>query len=205
MVEFKFLGCQQYEDIFIEMKNFTHSRSTETIDEIWLLEHFPVFTQGLAGKSEHILRNLNIPIVQSDRGGQVTYHGPGQLVVYFLLNLKNFHLNVRSLVTLIENVVITLLKNYGIQGHTMSGAPGVYVSNRKICSLGLKIRKGCSYHGLALNVDMDLQPFSAINPCGYAGLQITQLKDLNVYKTIDCVSKDIQILLATKLEHLCKK
>lgn len=160
------------------MRDFVDMRDSNTTDEIWLVEHNPVYTLGQNGKTEHILNAANIPVVQSDRGGQVTYHGPGQLVIYFLLDLRRLNLGVRQLVTHIENSVIQLLASYAINACANPDAPGVYVNGAKICSLGLRIRRGYSYHGLSLNVAMDLEPFSRINPCGYSNLPITQLKDL---------------------------
>jgi lipoyl(octanoyl) transferase len=160
------------------MHQFTDQRSEETLDEVWLVEHNPVFTQGQAGKAEHLLNTGDIPVVQSDRGGQVTYHGPGQLVVYFLINLRRKKLGVRDLVTTIENLVINTLKAYNIDSAARPDAPGVYVDGKKICSLGLRIRKGCSFHGLALNVNMDLSPFLRINPCGYQGMEMVQVSEL---------------------------
>jgi lipoyl(octanoyl) transferase len=167
-----------YADVWQAMKDFTHSRNDLTTDEIWLLQHSPVFTQGQNGKPEHILQAGDIPIVQTDRGGQVTYHGPGQLVVYILVDVKRKKLNVRQLVTALENSVIQLLAAYHITATADCKAPGVYVANKKICSVGLRIRRGCSYHGLAFNINMDLEPFSRINPCGFSNLQMTQLADL---------------------------
>lgn len=160
------------------MHTFTDERDENTCDEVWLVEHNPVFTQGQAGKEEHVLAAGNIPIVKSDRGGQVTYHGPGQLVAYVLINLRRKNIGVRELVTHIENTVINTLGQFNITSAARPDAPGVYVDNRKICSLGLRIRKGCSFHGLALNVNMDLSPFLRINPCGYAGMEMIQLHDL---------------------------
>ena len=151
-------------------------RDDTTPDEIWLVEHLPVFTQGQAGKAEHLLMTGDIPVIQSDRGGQVTYHGPGQQVMYVLLNLKRRKLGVRELVTLLEQTVVNTLAEYGIDAHPRADAPGVYVGEMKICSLGLRIRKGCSFHGLALNINMDLTPFQRINPCGYAGMEMTQMR-----------------------------
>ena len=171
------LGLQPYEPVSQAMHDFTDSRDDSTPDEIWLVEHLPVFTQGQAGKAEHLLMTGDIPVIQSDRGGQVTYHGPGQQVMYVLLNLKRRKLGVRELVTLLEQTVVNTLAEYGIDAHPRADAPGVYVGEMKICSLGLRIRKGCSFHGLALNINMDLAPFQRINPCGYAGLAMTQLSD----------------------------
>ncbi|WP_395301378.1 lipoyl(octanoyl) transferase LipB [Enterobacter sp. ECC-175] len=170
------LGLQPYEPVSQAMHDFTDSRDDATPDEIWLVEHPPVFTQGQAGKAEHLLMTGDIPVIQSDRGGQVTYHGPGQQVVYVLLNLKRRKLGVRELVTLLENTVVNTLAEYGIDAHPRADAPGVYVGEKKICSLGLRIRKGCSFHGLALNINMDLTPFQRINPCGYAGMEMTQMR-----------------------------
>lgn len=187
----KHLGRQDYEPIWQAMHNFTDTRTESTIDEVWIVEHNPVFTQGQAGKAEHLLDPGEIPIVKSDRGGQVTYHGPGQLVAYFLLNLRRKKMGVRDLVTHLENLVINTLKSYGIESAAKPDAPGVYVYGRKICSLGLRIRKGCSFHGLALNVDMDLSPFTRINPCGYQGLEMIQVSDLAGTITIDAIERKL--------------
>lgn len=170
------LGIQPYEPVSQAMHDFTDMRDDTTPDEIWLVEHLPVFTQGQAGKAEHLLMTGDIPVIQSDRGGQVTYHGPGQQVMYVLLNLKRRKLGVRELVTLLEQTVVNTLAEYGIDAHPRADAPGVYVGEKKICSLGLRIRKGCSFHGLALNINMDLTPFQRINPCGYAGMEMTQMR-----------------------------
>ncbi|USH01806.1 lipoyl(octanoyl) transferase LipB [Grimontia kaedaensis] len=172
------LGLRPYEPTWKDMHAFTDERNADTTDEIWLVEHEPVFTQGQAGKAEHLLATGDIPVVQSDRGGQVTYHGLGQQVAYFLIDLKRKKLGVRELVTSIENIVIDTLAHYGIESRARPDAPGVYVGNDKICSLGLRIRRGCSFHGLALNVNMDLSPFLRINPCGYEGMAMTQTVDL---------------------------
>ena len=170
------LGLQPYEPVSQAMHDFTDRRDDTTPDEIWLVEHLPVFTQGQAGKAEHLLMTGDIPVIQSDRGGQVTYHGPGQQVMYDLLNLKRRKLGVRELVTLLEQTVVNTLAEYDIDAHPRADAPGVYVGEMKICSLGLRIRKGCSFHGLALNINMDLAPFQRINPCGYAGMEMTQMR-----------------------------
>ena len=162
------------------MQRFTAERNADTPDELWLTSHPPVFTQGLAGKPEHLLRDIGIPVVKIDRGGQVTYHGPGQAVVYLLLDLSRRGLKVRQLVGRIEQAVIDLLAGYGLRGERVTGAPGVYVGGAKIAALGLRVKGGCCYHGVALNVDMELAPFSAINPCCYPGLKVTQLRDLGV-------------------------
>ncbi|MFK3725335.1 lipoyl(octanoyl) transferase LipB [Pseudomonas monteilii] len=172
------LGLQPYEPVLEAMRRFTEQRDASTVDEVWLVEHPPVFTQGQAGKAEHLLVPGEIPVVQSDRGGQVTYHGPGQLVAYLLLDVRRLGFGVRDLVSRIEHSLIELLAGYDVQAAAKPDAPGVYVNGAKIASLGLRIRNGRSFHGLALNVDMDLAPFRRINPCGYAGLAMTQLRDL---------------------------
>ncbi len=174
----KDLGRTQYEGVFHAMKAFTASRTETTPDEIWLTEHEPVFTQGQAGKAEHLLAPGSIPVVQTDRGGQVTYHGPGQIVGYLMFDLKRLGVSVRGLVTGIEEAVVSLLVDYGIVAAPRADAPGVYVGGAKIAALGLRVRRGCSYHGLALNVCMDLEPFSRINPCGLLDMQVTQVCDL---------------------------
>jgi len=170
-------GLVGYQTSYDAMLDFTENRTAETIDELWLLEHTPVFTQGRAGKAEHLLHTGDIQVVQSDRGGQVTYHGPGQLTAYVLVDLKRKGINVRELVSAIENSIVNALAPYGISAFPKPDAPGVYVADAKIASLGLRIRKGCSFHGLALNIDMDMEPFLRINPCGYAGMQMTQVSN----------------------------
>jgi lipoyl(octanoyl) transferase len=175
---FRELGQVDYQPIWHAMQRFTDTREADTPDEIWLLQHFPVFTQGQAGKAEHVLFPGDIPVVQVDRGGQVTYHGPGQLVAYLLLDVRRSGIGVRELVSRIERSLIDTLASYGVIANAKPDAPGVYVNGAKIASLGLRIRNGRSFHGLALNVDMDLQPFQRINPCGYAGMAMTQLADL---------------------------
>jgi lipoyl(octanoyl) transferase len=179
-LQVKRLGRVDYLSTFQAMQDFTAQRSTETPDEIWIVEHDPVFTLGQAGKPEHLLNDIGIPVVKIDRGGQITYHGPGQVVIYLLLNLSRRKIKVRELVTSIEQAVIDFLAVYGLTAERRSGAPGVYVGDAKIAALGLKIKNGCSYHGLSLNVDMDLSPFAAINPCGYAGLKVVQTRDFNI-------------------------
>jgi lipoyl(octanoyl) transferase len=175
---FRELGQVSYEPTWQAMQRFTNERDANTADEIWLLQHPPVFTQGQAGKAEHLLFPGDIPVVQVDRGGQVTYHGPGQLVAYLLLDVRRSGIGVRELVSRIERSLIDTLASYGVIANAKPDAPGVYVDGAKIASLGLRIRNGRSFHGLALNVDMDLQPFQRINPCGYAGMAMTQLADL---------------------------
>jgi lipoyl(octanoyl) transferase len=186
------LGCKDYQEIFAKMKQFTLARDDHTLDEIWLLEHYPVFTQGQAGKSEHVYHQGNIPIIQSDRGGQVTYHGPGQLIGYFLLNCQKNQISIKHLVSGIEDLIIDILQYFDIPSHKICGAPGIYVSGKKIASLGLRIKNHCSYHGLSLNVDMDLSPFKDINPCGYHQMQMTQMKDYCPNITIEAVKKQFE-------------
>src|SRR5690554_635726 len=168
------LGRMDYVPVWEAMQAFTDTRDEHSQDELWIVEHPPVFTQGQAGKAEHLLAPGDIPVVPVDRGGQVTYHGPGQLVVYFMIDIRRRKLGVRDLVTAIEETVVRSLAPYGIQSAPRADAPGVYIGEEKVCSLGLRIRKGCSFHGLALNVNMDLSPFLRINPCGYAGMVMTQ-------------------------------
>ncbi|PWB34387.1 octanoyltransferase [Pseudomonas sp. SDI] len=174
---FRDLGLLPYEPVLEAMRRFTDQRGPHSGDEVWLVEHPAVFTQGQAGKAEHLLVPGDIPVVQTDRGGQVTYHGPGQLVAYLLLDVRRLGFGVRDLVSRIERCLIELLASYDVEAAAKPDAPGVYVDGAKIASLGLRIRNGCSFHGLALNVDMDLAPFRRINPCGYAGLAMTQLRD----------------------------
>lgn len=188
---------QEYKTVWQAMRTFTDNRTAQTPDEIWLLEHEPVFTQGQNGKAEHILNAGTIPIVQTDRGGQVTYHGPGQLMIYTLIDLKRKRLHVRGLVTKLEQSVIDFLNQCGVLAQANPKAPGVYVGDQKICSIGLRIRRGCSYHGLAFNIAMDLAPFNAINPCGFAGLQMTQLSNI-------CEIADVYTAGCDLVNYLCK-
>jgi len=169
------LGLMDYEPVWRAMQSFTDQRDASTPDELWLVQHPPVFTQGQAGRAEHLLAPGDIPVIQVDRGGQVTYHGPGQVVCYPLVDIGRMQLGVRALVGGIEQAIIDVLKSYGVEAQLVEGAPGVYVDGVKIASLGLRIRRGKSFHGLAFNVDMDLEPFQRINPCGYRGLQVTNL------------------------------
>ena len=189
------LGTQDYHSCWQAMKDFTNQRDAGTVDEFWIVEHPPVFTQGQNGKAEHILNAGDIPVVQVDRGGQVTYHGPGQLMIYTLIDVRRLKLNIRQLVTALEKAVIDLLAAQGVQAIAKCDAPGVYVDDRKICSVGLRIRRGCSYHGLAFNVDMDLTPFSRINPCGYPALKMTQLSAL-------CGPQDSNAVASQLIEYL---
>jgi lipoyl(octanoyl) transferase len=191
------LGLQDYKTTWQLMKDFCNDRNDTTPDEIWFVEHPAVYTQGISGKPEHILNANNIPIIQSDRGGQITYHGPGQLVMYVLLDIKRLGIGVRALVDVLELSTINVLKQYGLIANAKKDAPGVYVDEKKIASLGLRVRKGKSYHGLSLNIDMDLSPFSDINPCGYAGLEVTQLTDLNVR----CLPLDLAAPLIDELKN----
>lgn len=188
------LGQQDYELIWRQMQEFANSPQTDRADEFWLVEHPPVFTQGQAGKAEHLLMPGNIPVIQTDRGGQVTYHGPGQQILYVLINVKRLNLGIRQLVTAMEQSVIQLLAEYGLSAEARADAPGVYIEQAKICSLGLRIRKGYSYHGLALNLDLDLTPFERINPCGYSGLRVTRLQDWAAFDRAE--------LKARLVEHL---
>ena len=193
------LGLVDYEPTWRRMQEFTDRRSADTADEIWFLEHPPVFTMGMNASPEHLLVPGDIPVVQVDRGGQVTYHGPGQVVVYPLIDLERARLNVRELVCALEQSVIDLAGRWGIRAHGSREAPGVYVNDSKLASIGLRIRKGCSYHGLALNVDMDLEPFSRINPCGYRGLSITRLADLGVDAGVKEVARLLERLVIQAL------
>lgn len=169
------LGLVDYQETWQAMKEFTKARDANTPDELWLLEHFPVFTQGQAGKPEHVLNPGSIPVIQTDRGGQVTYHGPGQLVIYFLLDLRRLGLGIRDLVTLLETTVIEFLAEHKIVAEARADAPGVYINNAKIASVGLRVSRGCTYHGLSFNLEMDLEPFSRINPCGLLNISVTHL------------------------------
>lgn len=181
-------GLIDYAECWAAMKAFTAQREADTTDECWLVQHPPVFTQGMAGKAEHVLRHSDIPVVQTDRGGQVTYHGPGQIIAYPLLDLRRRPGGVKHLVSTLEQIIIDTLADFDIHGERRVNAPGVYVNEKKIASLGLRVRHGCSYHGLSLNVDMDLAPFSYINPCGYAGLQVTQMTtegDINALADVE--------------------
>jgi lipoyl(octanoyl) transferase len=194
------LGLQDYETVWQAMQRFTLDRTPEADDQIWIVEHFPVYTLGLNGKREHLLNPGPIPVVQCDRGGQVTYHGPGQLVVYPLLNLKRRELGVRPLVTLLEQTMIAALASYGIDALARPEAPGVYVDGKKIGSIGIRIRNHCCYHGLSLNNAMDLTPFKFINPCGYAGLEVTQLADLGVSVSLPELAERVLQSLMEKLQ-----
>ena len=190
------LGLEDYQPVWRRMQAFTDSRHEGTVDELWLVEHPPVFTLGQAGRMEHVLAPGEIPVVKVDRGGQVTYHGPGQMVAYPLLDLKRLNLGVKTLVAHLEEAVIRVLRTYQIEAARHPGAPGVYVGAHKIASLGLRIRRGCSFHGLALNVSMDLTPFERINPCGYSGQQLTQISDLGGPSDLRRVADDFAVNFA---------
>ena len=198
-VAIKQLGVVDYEATWHAMQAFTAQRGAETNDEIWLLQHPPVYTQGLAGKPEHLLTKPAIPVVKTDRGGQITYHGPGQIVAYVLFDLKRKGIGVKDLVKRIEQSLIDVLQSYGIAAERKLGAPGVYVKGAKIAALGLRVKNGCSYHGLALNVAMDLTPYGAINPCGYAGMEVTDLATLGVRVSINDVMTTLSQHLVTQL------
>jgi len=195
------LGCVEYEPTWRAMQRFTDGRTADTPDEIWLLEHPPVFTLGMNARIEHLLAPGHIPVVRIDRGGQVTYHGPGQLVVYPLVDIRRAALGVRDLVSVLEAAVVELAARSGITAEVRREAPGVYVGGRKLASVGLRIRRGASYHGLALNVNMDLEPFRRIDPCGYAGLEMTQLADLGAGDDTAQVARDFTPLLVQRLYH----
>lgn len=196
------LGLVEYQPTLEAMRSLTAERDAETADEIWLLQHPPVFTQGQAGKAEHLLAPGDIPVIQVERGGQVTYHGPGQLVGYLMLDLRRLGLGVRELVTAMEQSLVEVLASYGVEAAPKADAPGVYVDGAKIASLGLRVRRGCSFHGLALNVDMDMQPFQRINPCGYSGLRMTQLSELVAEPvSIDEVARRLEQVLRQRLGY----
>ena len=199
------LGRVDYEPTWEAMKSFTAARSEDTPDELWLVEHPPVYTLGQAGKPEHLLRDIGIPVIKIDRGGQITYHGPGQVVIYLLIDLTRRKIKVRELVTRIEQAVIDMLAEVGIAARRLDGAPGVYVGNtarpEKIAALGLRIRNGRSYHGVSLNVDMDLSPFLAINPCGYEGMAVTQIKDQEIKLSFETATDALVVQLVKQLEN----
>lgn len=188
-----------YDSAWQAMKDFTTRRMPLTDDEIWLLQHPPVYTQGIAGRPEHLLVESEIPVIRTDRGGQITYHGPGQLIAYLLLDIRRLKLGIRELVRRMENAVIQVLADYDIEAQSRNDAPGVYVGTAKIASLGLKIKKNFCYHGIALNIDMDLQPFAAINPCGYAGMPVTQMKDQGVTDGLDIIQRKLAQCLQNEL------
>ena len=192
MIRIKEKGLQDYTSTWQEMVSFTENRTNQTEDELWTLEHRSVFTQGLSGKPEHLLRESEIDVIQSDRGGQITYHGPGQLIVYCLIDIKRLGIGVKEMVRIIEKSIIDLLSDYSIPSHKIVGAPGVYVDGSKIAALGLKVKRGKTYHGLSLNVDMNLSPYQLINPCGYRDLNVTQMSNLTDNKLeLDKIKKQL--------------
>ncbi|MBI5007468.1 MAG: lipoyl(octanoyl) transferase LipB [Nitrosomonadales bacterium] len=195
------IGMVDYEPTWRDMQRFTAERTPDTVDEIWLVQHPPTYTQGQAGKPEHLLNPTSIPVVKIDRGGQITYHGPGQIVAYLLLDLRRWKINVRELVRLMEQAVIDLLAEYGVKAEGREDAPGVYVNDAKIAALGLKIKNGCSYHGLSFNVDMDLSPFANINPCGYQGLKVTQCVGLGITVPLEELQAELTQNLVHGLQH----
>ncbi|WP_225639404.1 lipoyl(octanoyl) transferase LipB [Candidatus Profftia sp. (ex Adelges kitamiensis)] len=194
------LSLQEYIPVSQAMYKFTDRRTDNTLDEIWLVQHYPIFTQGYSGKQENILVKGNIPIIRSDRGGQITYHGPGQQIMYVLIDLKRHKFSARQLICYIEQTVINTLSKFFIKGYTRSYAPGVYVDGQKICSLGLRIHKGCVFHGMALNISMDLSPFSYINPCGYSGIKMTQISAINP----DIKPEKVRSVLVVQLMKILK-
>lgn len=201
--QLRWLGRAEYQPTWRAMQRFTDSRTADTPDEIWFLEHPPVFTLGMNGKPEHLLAPGDIPVVNIDRGGQVTYHGPGQLVVYPLVDMRRARIGVRQLVMAIENAVIECCSAHGIAASARRDAPGVYVNGCKLASIGLRVRRGCSYHGLAFNVAMNLEPFQRINPCGYAGLQVVDLQTLGVERSIEEIARSLAPLLLNTLDLPC--
>jgi lipoyl(octanoyl) transferase len=212
IIHIRSYGIQDYLYCWNNMQVFTQKRTTETLDEIWLLEHYPVYTQGQNGKPEHILQSSHIPIIQTDRGGQVTYHGPGQLMCYTLIDLKRKKITIREFVTMLEQSVITLLAGYSINAYAKREAPGIYIKTnmvqtvdpveKKIASLGLRVKRGCTYHGLALNINMDLMPFTQINPCGCRALQMTQLNEFVPCQDLLTIGKKLVIHLMKHLGYL---
>lgn len=195
------LGRRDYGSVWREMQDFTKGRDASTVDELWFVEHPPVYTQGVSGRAEHVLDPHGIPVVQSNRGGQVTYHGPGQVVAYVLFDLRRRKMGVRDLVSQLENAVIGLLRGYGVNAAARKDAPGVYVDGAKVAALGLRVSQGCSYHGLALNVDMDLTPFQWINPCGYKELRVIQLRDLGIGDPMPAIKARLVEVLAGNMGY----
>jgi len=200
-LQVQWLGLSDYVTTLGQQRSFTEQRGPSTPDQLWCLEHPPVYTQGLAGKAEHLLNSGQIPVVQTDRGGQVTYHGPGQLVMYPLLDLRRQGISIKKYVFLLEQSIITLLEQFELLAVRSPGAPGVYINNQKIAALGIRVRNGCCYHGLAVNVDLDMGPFAGINPCGYAGLGVTQLADFGIELSVEEVSHRLVPILAESLGY----
>ena len=201
LLRVKRLGVCDYAPVWREMQNLTKCRNAEAADELWVLEHQPVFTLGMNAKREHLLARGEIPVIEVDRGGQVTYHGPGQMVAYVMIDLRRLGLGIRQLVDVLEKSVVDWLAAQNVDAQTRRNAPGVYVDGAKIAALGLRVRRGCSYHGLAVNVDMDLEPFTRINPCGYQGLAVTQLRDLGLELSVDDVSESWLPYLTSQLDY----
>ena len=195
------LGLKPLAEVWADMKRFTDERDAETPDEVWFVEHPPIFTLGLNADRSHLLKPGQIPVLQIDRGGQVTYHGPGQLVVYLLLDLKRLRIGLRGLVRALEAAVIDAVAHYGIEAYGRRDAPGVYVVGRKLAAVGLRIRRYCSYHGIAINVDMDLEPFQRINPCGFENLKVTQLSQLSAVHELAKLRRDLEPQLKLRLDH----
>lgn len=202
LITVKHLGLAEYQSVWLAMQEFTQSRNENTPDELWLVEHPPVFTLGRNGKVEHILHDSQIPVVKVDRGGQVTYHGPGQIVIYLLLDLHRRKIGIRQLVTLIEDCIVGLLKQFKLNANSEPKAPGVYIDGKKIAALGLRVSKGRTTHGLSLNVDMDLTPFSYINPCGYKGLEVTQTSNLGISEDMNTLATMLEKMLIGELQKL---
>ena len=201
-LKIKQLGFAEYEEVWKSMQDFTQSRDKDTVDEMWVVEHPPVFTLGRSGKTEHILQDSDIPVVKVDRGGQVTYHGPGQIVIYLLLDLHRRNIGIRKLVTIIEECIVNLLAQHNINANSDPKAPGVYVDGKKVAALGLRVSKGRTTHGLSLNVDMDLTPFSYINPCGYEGLEVTQTQVLGLKYDMPTLSNQLQTMLEQDIQKI---
>lgn len=195
------LGLRDYQPTWHAMQQFTLQRDKHTEDELWLLEHNPVYTQGVNGQDNHLLKHNAIPVVRTDRGGQITYHGPGQLIVYPLVDLRRQEMGVRNMISFLENTVITLLADYNIDAYARADAPGVYCAEAKIASLGLRVKRGACYHGLSLNIDMDLQPFADINPCGYAGMQMTDMKTLGAMVDMAAVKQQFVSVFLAQLQQ----
>ena len=196
-----FPTCCDYQNILNRMANFTAMRAYNTLDELWILEHEPIFTLGRAASKNNLLQNTAISIIQTDRGGEITYHGPGQILFYVLLNIKRLHINIKNLVAILEDCIIEVLKKYEITAHKRENMPGVYVDNAKIASIGLKIKNGCSYHGIAFNFNLDLTPFSLINPCGYKNLRMTKFSDFNTQVTKEIIQDDFITVFTARLNY----
>ena len=197
----KIFDIVDYNKSWFAMKDFNLTRNEETVDEIWLMQHFPIYTMGLAGKEHHLLEKTSIPVIKTDRGGQITYHGPGQLIIYFLINLKRKRITVTSLISILENIIINYLESFNCQAYANSEARGVYINNKKVASIGLRVSRGCSYHGLALNIDMDLTPFNIINPCGIENLKMININDINTNIDMKNIINGITPYLTKQLQY----